>query len=119
MKTDKLLLIKGLLIVIITVLLPSCEREPYVTRSETVEVYNSSLDVVNEVDKNYGYNFKYKPNYANPYYKYVIYDDDVKCPVVKSSSPVFKTGSDNPNGPIHKNDICIDCGHKWIEHKRW
>lgn len=119
MKIYKLSLITGFVIVILTILLSSCEHEPFVSRSVTVEVYNASKDVVREVDKNYGYNFQYEYHYANTYYKYVIYDDDVKCPIVKSASPVFKTESDNANGPIRKNDICIDCGYKWIEHERW
>lgn len=119
MRINRLSLIIGFVIVVLTILLSSCEHEPFVSRNETVEGYNASIDFVRDVENNQGYNFKSKYHYAKTYYKYVIFDDNVKCPEVKSPNPIFKTESDSPNGPIQKNDKCIDCGYKWIDHKRW
>ena len=115
----RLFIIIGCAIIISAISLSSCENEPFVSKVETVEAYNAAIDVVKEVDKNYGYNFKNIGNYANRYYKYVLIDSYVRCPVDSSADPVFKTESDSKNGPIHKNDICIDCGYRWKDHKRW
>lgn len=114
------LLIVGFAIVTSTFSFTSCGRKPFVSKSQTVESYNSSIRVASEiVHENLGYERRYEDHYASTYYKYVLTDGNVRCPVTKSASPVFKTESDNPNGPIHVNDICIDCGHTWKEHKRW
>lgn len=111
---------KTFVVVVSTVVLSSCGSEPFVSKTETVEAYNSSIRVASEiVYGELGYEKRYEEHYASTYYKYVLTDGNVKCPVIKSCSPVFKTESDNPNGPIHVNDICIDCGYTWKEHEKW
>ena len=118
--SNKSLLITGFVILTSTISLSSCDNEPFVSRYETVESFNSSRKLASDiVHGDLGYERRHEDHYANTYYKYVLFDGNVKCPVVKSANPEFKTESDNQNGPIHKNDICIDCGYKWIEHKKW
>ena len=120
MSINRLSLIMGIVIVIFAISLSSCESEPYVSRTQTVEIFNSSIDVVKAVEENHGYDFGCDYHYANTSYKYVLFDGNVYCPVdTKSGNPEFKTESNNLNGPIHKNDICIDCGYKWRDHEEW
>ena len=112
-----LFLIFGITTIISTIFLSSCESEPFLSMTETVEVFNSSRDFVKTIDDNYGYETKFEYHYASTYYIYVLYDGYAFCPEVKSYSPTFKTESDSYDGPIKKNDICIECGYKWSEHR--
>lgn len=113
----RLFLKLGIVSLVLIISLSSCDPEPFLSKTETVEAFNSSIDFVKSIDESYGYSAKYNYHYASPYYKYVLYDGYAFCPEVKSYSPTFKTESDNHNGPINKYDICIDCGFTWREHR--
>lgn len=121
MKTNKMsLLITGFVILTFTIPLSSCSDGPFVSRTETVETFNSSRALASAlVHGDLGYEKRYENHFACRLYKYVLFDDYVKCPVVKSANPVFKTESNDQNGPIHKSDICIDCGYAWRDHEKW
>lgn len=114
MKLKRRSIIIGSVIVASAISLSSCSNEPFVSKTETVESYNSRLRFVSEVSE---YESLYENHYASTYYKYVLIDGNATCPVIKSYNTEFKTESDNYNGPIHVNDICIDCGYTWKEHK--
>lgn len=117
MKFKIISIIIGSVIVASIISLSSCSYDPFVSKTETVEDYNYKIRFASEVVGNLGYDEIYEKHYANTYYKYVLIDGNATCPVTISYNTDFKTESDNYNGPIHVNDICIDCGYTWKEHK--
>ncbi|MBP5535462.1 MAG: hypothetical protein J6X62_01580 [Bacteroidales bacterium] len=100
-----------------TLLLSSCgDSTPVVTKVETVQEYNSTMEAADEALSGLGYSSSNA--LANTSYEYVLFDSHRQCNVDGASGYGFRTEKDSRNDKIDKYDRCIACGEDWINHKK-